>query len=280
MSSNDPLSRTDRLDQSLLETLVTRFEARGRHPLFSRMLLEYLEAMQIADTAAVLDIGCGSGLAARAVARRPGFAGRVTGIDLSDYLVSAATRLASDEGLSDRVQFQTDDVRTMNFADGTFDAVVAHTLLSHVDDPLSVLRETARVVKPGGVIGVFDGDYASLTFDQADPSAAASSDAALVRAVVTNPRVMRQMPRMLRAAQLELVRSFSYVLSEAGKAEFWSSAIEAYRRLIPQSGGMTESEADRWAAALRSDSDTGVFFGSCNYYAYVGRRAATRTPGN
>jgi hypothetical protein len=35
---------------------------------------------------------------------------------------------------------------------------------------------------------------------------------------------------------------------------------------------MTEDEADAWAAALRSDSEAGVFFGSNNYYAYVARR--------
>jgi hypothetical protein len=68
------------------------------------------------------------------------------------------------------------------------------------------------------------------------------------------------------------VASFPYVLSEIGRADFWSSAIEAYRRLIPKAGVMTEDEADAWAAALRSDSEAGVFFGSNNYYAYVARR--------
>ena len=46
-----------------------------------------------------------------------------------------------------------------------------------------------------------------------------------------------------------------------------------YRKLIPDAGEMTEDEADGWAAALRADSDAGVFFASCNYYAYVAKRA-------
>jgi hypothetical protein len=53
--------------------------------------------------------------------------------------------------------------------------------------------------------------------------------------------------------------------------DFWSSAVEAYRRLIPQAGVMTEDEANAWAAGLRRDSEAGVF-GSSNYYAYVARR--------
>ncbi|HBY99462.1 MAG TPA: SAM-dependent methyltransferase [Chloroflexi bacterium] len=272
VTSVDPFGRTDKLDDSMLGALVVRFEARGKHPQFSKMLREYLDAMNIDSADTVLDIGCGTGLAARAIAHRPSFSGRVTGVDLSSYLVAAAERLAHEEGIAERTEFRTGNARSLDVADGTFDAVVVHTLLSHVDDALAVLKEAARVLKVGGMVGIFDGDYASLTFDHADPARGKAYDEALISAVVTNPRIMRQMPRLLRAAGLELVTSFSYVLSEVGRATFWSSAIETYRKLIPKAGVMTEDEADAWAAALRSDSEAGVFFGSSNYYAYVARR--------
>lgn len=209
------------------------------------------------------------------LSNRGGFSGRVTGVDLSPYLIAAAQRLASEEGVTEHVEFRTGDARSLDVADGAFDAVVAHTLLSHVADPLVVLAEAARVLKVGGLFGVFDGDYASLTFDHADPIKAKAYDEALVSGVVTNPRVMRHMPRLIRAAGLELVASFSYVLSEVGTAGFWSSAIETYRRLMPKAGVMTEAEADAWAEGLHSDSAAGVFFGSSNYYAYVAKRAWT-----
>ena len=272
MTSVDPFGRTDKLDDGMLEALVVRFEARGKQPLFSKMLRDYLEAMNITNSATVLDMGCGTGLAARAIAHRAGFSGRIIGVDLSPYLVAAAKRLAGDEDVAEYLDFRTGDVRRLDFVDGTFDALIAHTLLSHVEDPLSVLMEAARLVKPGGMIGIFDGDYASLTFDHADPVKGKAYDEALIGALVTNPRVMRQLPRLLRAADLELVTCFSYVLTETGTAHFWSSAIEAYRKLVPKAGVMSEAEANTWAAALRSDSDAGVFFGSSNYYAYIARR--------
>jgi ubiquinone/menaquinone biosynthesis C-methylase UbiE len=238
------------------------------------MLQEYLDAMGIDGAVRVLDMGCGTGLAARAIARRADFSGTVLGIDLSPYLVTAAQRLAREEGVDERLDFRNGDACTVEAADATFDAVIAHTLLSHVEDPSLVVREAARVLRPGGMLGIFDGDYASLTFGNADPERGQVYDEALISAVVTNPRVMRQLPRLLPDAGLELVDSFPHVLSEIGRAEFWSSAIEAYRRLIPKAGVMTEDEADAWAAALQRDSEAGVFFGSSNYYAYVARRSS------
>jgi ubiquinone/menaquinone biosynthesis C-methylase UbiE len=272
MTTADPFGRTDRLDSGVLETLAARFEARGQHPQFSKMLQTYLEAMRMEAATSVLDIGCGTGLVARVIARQERFDGKVTGVDLSPYLVATARRLAQTEGAAAHTEFQTGDAQRLEFADGTFDAAVAHTLLSHVADPLVTIKEAARVVKAGGMVGFFDGDYASLTFGHPDPLKGKALDEALIRAVVTNPRIMRQMPRLLPAVGLELVASFGFVLTEIGRANFWGSAIEAYRRLIPKAGVMTDDEAEAWAVSLRSDSDAGVFFGSCNYYAYVARR--------
>ena len=272
MKPSDPYAVTDKLDDTLLQVIVTRLETRGKHPLFDGMLRDYLEAMEIDTAKSVLDLGCGTGVAARAIARRPRFAGRVLGIDLSEALARAASNLAEDEGLGDRTEFRAGDSRKLELADGAFDALVAHTLLSHVDDPILVLKEAARLVRPGGMIGIFDGDYASLTFGHADPAKGKAYDNAVVSGVVTSPRVMRQMPRLVKAADLQLVTTFPYILAEVGKADFWAPAIESFRRLLPNAGVMTDEEANAWAEGLQSDSANGVFFGASNYYGYVIRR--------
>jgi ubiquinone/menaquinone biosynthesis C-methylase UbiE len=274
MTAADLFGKTDQLDAATLDALVARFEARGKHAAFAEMLTEYLDAMQITPSASVLDLGCGTGLVARAIARHASFTGSVAGIDLSPHLVAAATRLAEIDGVSARVTFQSGDARKLPFADGSFDAVVAHTLISHVSEPLAVLKEAARVLKAGGTLAVFDGDYASLTFDQPDEAKARADDAALVRAVAANAHVMGQMPRLLREAGFELLSSFAHVLAEVGTADFWLSGIETFRRLLPQAGAMTEAQADAWAASLRAASEAGVFFGRCNYHAFLARKRA------
>jgi len=270
MNPSDPYATTDKLDESLLHVIVTRLEARGKHPLFEKMLQDYLDAMQI-DTAQTV-LGCGSGVATRAIARRRDFSGHVVGIDLSPALVQKAAQFAEAEGLAKRVEFRAGDSRKLDLADGAFDAVIAHTLLSHVDDPLSVVREAARLVRSGGMIGIFDGDYASMTFGHADPAKGKAYDDAIVGAVVTSPRVMRQMPRLFPAAGLQLIASFPYIVAEVGKADFWAPAIDSFRRLIPKSGAMTELETNAWADGLLRDSAAGVFFGASNFYGYVARR--------
>jgi len=82
--------------------------------------------------------------------------------------------------------------------------------------------------------------------------------------LVTSPRVTRQKPRLLPAAGLQLFALFPYIVAEAGQADFWASAIESYRRLVPKSGAMTEQEANASAEGLLSDSAARVFFGASN----------------
>ncbi|MDM0049722.1 methyltransferase domain-containing protein [Variovorax sp. J22R115] len=272
METVDVYRITDRLDDSTLEALVTRLESRGKHPRFTKMMDDYFDAMKIESAATVLDLGCGTGVAARRIARRTGFAGHITGIDVSPHLTAAAKHLASAEGFESVTEFRTGDSQALNLPDASFDAVVAHTLISHVQHPLAVLREIARVVKPEGVVGIFDGDYASLTFGSDDPLQGKIDDETIINAIVTNPRVMRQIPGLLRDAGFELSVSFSYVVADIGHADFWTSAIQSFRRLLPKAGAMTESVAQSWADTMFKRSEQGVFFGASNYYSFVARR--------
>jgi SAM-dependent methyltransferase len=176
--------------------------------------------------------------------------------------------LADEEGLGDRVEFRSGGTRELDVADGKFDAVVARTLVSHVQEALRVLEEAGGVVKPGGPIAIFDGDRASMTFALDDPVRSKRYDEALIDAVVTSPRVMRQMPRLIRQAGLEMVRTFPYIMAEVGEGDFWLSAIDSFEKLAPKSGAMTEAEAASWANTLHKASDKGFFFGASNYYTY------------
>lgn len=66
------------------------------------------------------------------------------GIDQSPAFIDAAQRFAAEEGLEERIEFQTGDVHKLAFENESLDVVFAHTLMSHVTDPLQVLKEVAR----------------------------------------------------------------------------------------------------------------------------------------
>jgi len=96
-----------------------------------------------------LDVGCGAGRLAVALARR-GF--EVDGVDVAASVVEQAAQLASEAGISARffvADFRQPDAR---FPDETYDLVVCSEVVEHVESWRSVLDNIARVLKPGGLL--------------------------------------------------------------------------------------------------------------------------------
>jgi SAM-dependent methyltransferase len=176
------------------------------------------------------------------------------------------------KGVGERVEFRVGDVHALDVPDATMDAVIAHTTISHVTDPPGVLREAARVLRPGGVFVAFDGDYASWTFGYPDHAIAKAMEEATLAAVVSKPRVMRDMPWLLRDAGLRVVDVNAHVYADIGRSTFFLGAAESYAPVIARCELMAPEQVDAWLAGLRQASEDGVFFAACNYYAYIATR--------
>jgi SAM-dependent methyltransferase len=263
----DPYGRTRELGEPALTAMIARLEQRGGHPSFAAMLRAYLDRLPLAAARSVLDLGCGTGVAARAVASRPEFAGRIVGIDLSPHMVAAARRLAHEQGLAERVTFQIGDCLALEEVDAACDIVIAHTLMSHVPAPDAVLAEAARVARPGGTVAIFDIDPASLTFGTEDPAYGARMEAAISGALLANPRLIRR-------AGLRLIDSLAWVISEIGTGDFWVGALDSFLVLVPEAGVLSPDEIQAFVDAQRRASAEGTFFAAANYYAYLARRPA------
>jgi SAM-dependent methyltransferase len=109
----------------------------------------------------VLDFGSGTGQLTRAMARLAG-SGRVVGIEFSAEQIAEARRQAAaaeEEGL---VEWRQGDVAHPPLAEaewGTFDVAHARFILEHVPEPLGVVRQMVRAVRPGGRIVLADDDH-------------------------------------------------------------------------------------------------------------------------
>jgi ubiquinone/menaquinone biosynthesis C-methylase UbiE len=115
----------------------------------------------------VLDCGCGPGsiTVGLADAIAPG---EVVGLDVQPPQVERARSFAVERSVAN-VRFETGSVYESLFADASFDAAFAHTLLLHLREPLRALREMKRVLKSGGVVGISDDDGETILFEPRTP---------------------------------------------------------------------------------------------------------------
>jgi ubiquinone/menaquinone biosynthesis C-methylase UbiE len=272
MPKMDVYGRAHELDPPTVDAIAARLEARRESPRYMRMLHDYLDEIDLASAHDVLALGAGTGVEVRELVRRPGFSGRVTALEISERLVEIGRRKAEEEGVADRITWRIGDAQALNLSDASFDLVTAHTLISHVDDPERVLEEARRVLRPGGTLVVFDGDYATLTFGTENPDEGRAWDERIIRTIVAHPRVMRSLPRNLRRLGLELVAARAHAFSEIGKADFFLWSLRSFQVLLPKAGAATAEEMEAFVADQLRASDEGAFFANYNFVTCIARR--------
>jgi ubiquinone/menaquinone biosynthesis C-methylase UbiE len=106
-------------------------------------------------TGEAADLGCGPGYLAIELARcAPEL--RVTGVDLSDAMLTQAIANARLAGVAHQTDFRTADAAALPFPDASLDLVVSTFSLHHWDDPTPIFNEVARVLRPGGAFLLLD----------------------------------------------------------------------------------------------------------------------------
>ena len=273
MSHIDIYGRTHELDPNILDVIATRLEARRSSQRYMSMLYEYLDHLDFSKHQEILFLGCGTGVEVRELLALPNFQGNITALDISQALVDRGQSTFAEEGIGTEVRWLVGDAQDTKLLDQSFDMVFAHTLISHVPDPEIVVNEMARLLKPGGIAVIFDGDYATLTYGTDDPAYGKKMDEKIIRGLIANPRIMRSMPRMFRRAGLELKKSMSWALTEVGKADFFLPSLDSLSALLPSAGVATSEEVDKFVEDQRKAHDEGTFFAGYNFYAMIAQKS-------
>jgi len=133
--------------------MIGSLEARGRTAGYLGVVRHLLEEAQLRPGETVLEVGCGTGVLDRWLARHTGGANRVVGLDISPYLLREATALVRKEDLEGVIEFREGRAEALPFPDSSFDVAMSSTVIQRVDAD-RMLREMVRVTKPGGRVAV------------------------------------------------------------------------------------------------------------------------------
>ncbi|MGH1490014.1 MAG: class I SAM-dependent methyltransferase [Acidimicrobiales bacterium] len=112
-----------------------------------------LDQLDLTSSDHVIDVGCGLGGPSRFAADQ---VARVTGIDLTPEYTQVGNTLNGWVGLSDSVELHAGSALEMPFDAGTFDAGYMIHVGMNISDKRRLMRELARVLKPGALFGIYD----------------------------------------------------------------------------------------------------------------------------
>lgn len=125
------------------------------HSFRESVFSDVIETLQLPPGSHGLDVGCGIGLQCLMLAKAVGHSGHVTGLDISPEFLDRGRDIVKKEGLSERISFQEGDVKKLPFGNDTFDWVWSADCVGYAPwDPVPLLMELARVVKPGGYVSI------------------------------------------------------------------------------------------------------------------------------
>jgi SAM-dependent methyltransferase len=103
----------------------------------------------------VLDLGSGAGTDSLVAAQMVGESGRVTGIDMTPEMLSAARAAAAELGVTN-VEFVEGEAERLPFAEESFDVVISNGVIDLIPEKDAVFAELFRVLSPGGRIQIAD----------------------------------------------------------------------------------------------------------------------------
>jgi SAM-dependent methyltransferase len=164
----------------------------------------------------VLEIGCGSGRYASRMAERTGC--RLVGLEINAHGVRVANEMGRRANMESRVHFEERDAsKQLPFEDGSFDAAFSNDVFCHLSDRLLVLRELARVLRPGGQLLFSD----ALVIGGLISNEELATRSSIGFYVFSPPGVTEQ---LIEAAGLRLVSTMDTTENAARIAKRWRDA--------------------------------------------------------
>ncbi len=247
---------------------IANLEERGRSA-YMDVVRGFLDKLAIKPGDTVVEVGCGSGVIMRELARRTAGANRLIGRDMNPYFLHEARQLARREGVDRLIELGEGDAHALPLPDATADVALSSTVFEEGDADL-MLAELVRVTKPGGRVGVIVRavDMPCWVNLPLGPALKAKAEAPGVIGGGVSPGgcADASLYRRFHVAGLRGVDYYPQLVA----VKPWQRRLARYQEQVLAI--LTEVEATAWrAAAARAEAD-GTFFIAQGLHCAIGTK--------
>ena len=201
-------------DDPNVNVLVDTMDATAQWPATQVLRAWEREQLRLVRGERLLDVGCGLGEAALALAGDLGDGGEIVGVDASAEMLRIAQANAGSAGCS--VHFSVGDACALDEPSGSFDAVRSERTLQWIAEPDAAISEMRRVLRPCGRVSLIDTDWSTLTIDVGDER--------LASRVRTAMSVERNRPSNIGSRLHELVHTAGFTqVTKFAQTHTWTS---------------------------------------------------------
>jgi arsenite methyltransferase len=262
------LARIAEQPREVLNTIANSMNVRASEPAMQAICARYMAQIALPVGSRVAEVGCGNGATTKLILQHVGPA-QLVGIDPSPVFVDMAAATFAGEP---RASFAIGHAAATGQPDACFDLVIAHTVYSHLLNRKEALTEARRVLRPGGQLVIFDGDFATLTVALLESDPLQTAAEAVLRNLVHAPYIMRRLPALVTAAgfSLQAVEPHGYV--QTTSPAYLLSLLSRGTDAAVQAGEIGQELVDSFDREARRRVANGSFYGAMLFLSLSARK--------
>lgn len=262
---SDPYSNLAKEDKEVQIIIADAMDARCKDPAQMSIRKEYLSGLELPKDAFAVEFGSGTGHVTKELITIAG-AVKAHGIEPSSVMVE---RTQQHFSMQPNLSYAIGNAKSTELSDASVDLVLMHTLLCHVPGPEDVIDEAFRVLKPGGILAICDGDYDTATAKIADYDPLDQIIRFMINQNVTNLWIMRQITDMLTRAGFELGKRTGHGYVAENDAKYFLTVIERGADKMAETGVLYPTTAEALKTEARSRLANNKFFGFMSYVSQI-----------
>ncbi|MDH7516761.1 MAG: methyltransferase domain-containing protein [Candidatus Thermoplasmatota archaeon] len=267
MMKNEKISKFHKRSKEDLEDFIKKLELQALETAEERLPL-YME-VGLKEAKIILDVGCGSGIVTRDIARLT--KGKVIAVDGSKDMLKVAKNILNNHK---NVELCMGSAENLPFCDNTFDIVTCNLLLMWVNKPQNVVNEMTRVTKKGGtVLATLEPDYGGKLHwpenKKVDPIFAGEA----IKKKGGDPHIGRKLRYLFVKAGLKTkvgIGNTRIWSCEEDKAYYLHSR-DFYIKTLREAS-LTEKEIDKWEYEYLKSLDEGVQLNFFPQFYAIGKK--------